>query len=458
MKKMKRTPVITWITVVAVLVSMFAGMTLGQRATAQSGKERTARDRQALIAADPKYPILSKYATDLSLLALSDRVEPIRGYQVSIDRVIASLSTSTKAPLVLCESDLDRDAIARGVASRIAQGNVPDTLRNKRVFRLSLEALAKGAQTSADFENRLQAVFAEADQAAGQVILFVDQMHQYAGARATDVASATVKAALGRNHFKIIGGATPEAYANYIATDDSIAKLFDSISTDGAADTVADSTMARDKRKSPINEEFEGDKISSDMRELMESAGPNGRVSAILQVDNIHSAEISSLLKRYGVSVDSRMAQLGAMKVELPANAIEALAKSHAANYISPDVKLESFGHVTATTGTDQIRTQSCGLLCTTTYDGSGIGIAVLDSGVDTAHAAFGGTGLLAGARVTFSKDFTTEGNNTTDPYGHGTHVASSAGGISTASGNAYQGIAYNANIISLRVLNSQGS
>jgi serine protease AprX len=458
MKKMKRTPVVTWITVAAVLVSMFASLNLSQRAGAQSGKERTARESQELVAADSKYPILSKYATDLSLLALSDKVEPIRGYQMSIDRVIAGLSTSTKAPLVLCESDLDRDAIARGVASRIALGNVPEILRNKRVFRLSLEALARGAQTSADFENRIQAVFAEAEQAAGQVILFVDQMHQYAGARATNVASVTVKTALGRNHFKIFGGATPEAYSNYIATDDSVAKLFDSISIDGASDPGADSTVARDKRKSPINEEFEGDKISSDMRELIESAGPNGRVSAILQVDNVHSAEVSSLLKRYGVNVDSSMAQLGAMKVELPAKAIEALAKSRAANYISPDVKLESFGHVTATTGTDQIRTQSCGLLCTNTYDGSGIGIAVLDSGVDTAHAAFGGTGLLAGARVTFSKDFTTEGNNTTDPYGHGTHVASSAGGVSTASGNSYQGIAYNANIISLRVLNSQGS
>src|SRR6266404_5714435 len=451
MEKMKRTPVVTWITIAAVLVSMCASLTFSQRTTAQSDKKRTAPQNSARVAADNRYPILAKYATDLTLLALTEKPEAARGYEANIARVISSLSTTTKAPLVLGESDLDRDTIARGVAVRIAFGNVPEMLRNKRVFRLSLEALARGAQTSAEFENRFQAVFAEAEQARGQVILFVDQMHQYAGARATNVASATIKTAIEANHFKVIGGVTPEAYANYMATDESVAKLFDSISIDGTSDSVSDSTVARDKRKSPINEEFEGDKISSDMRELMESAGPNGRVSAILQVDNVHSAEVSSLLKRYGVNVDSRMAQLGAMKVELPVNAIEALAKSRAANYISPDVKLEAFGHVTVTTGTDLIRTQSCGLLCTTTFDGSGIGIAVLDSGVDTAHAAFGGTGLLAGARVTFSKDFTTEANNTTDPYGHGTHVAAAAG-------NAYQGIAYNANIISLRVLNSQGS
>ena len=360
---MKRTPVVTWITIAAVLVSMCASLSFSQRSAAQSGKATTIRQQQD---ANTKYPILSKYATDLTLLALSGKMEAVRGYEASIARVIASLSTTAKTPLVLGESDLDRDAIARGVAARIAFGNVPDTLRNKRVFRLSLEALARGAQTSAEFENRIQAVITETEQAQGQVILFVDQMHQYAGASATNVSSTTVKTALQRNQFKVIGGASPEAYANYIATDESIAKLFDSISIDGASDSASDSTIARDPRKSPINEEFEGDKISSDMRELMTNAGPNGRVSAILQVDNVHSAEIVALLKRHGANVDSRMAKLGAMKVELPVNAITALANSSAANYISPDVELQSFGHVTATTGTDQIRTQSCGLLCTT--------------------------------------------------------------------------------------------
>src|SRR5258706_12995021 len=439
MEKMKRTPAVTGITMAAVLVSMCASLSFSQRSAAQSVKATTVRQQRE--AADNKYPILSKYATDLTLLALTDKLEPVRGYEAGIARVIASLSLTEKTPLVLCESDLDRDAIARGVAARIAFGNVPEALRHKRVFRLSLEALARGAQTSAEFERRLRSVFVEAEQAQGEVILFVDQMHQYAGARATSVASATLRAALEANHFKVIGGATPEANATYIATDESIAKLFDSISIDGANDSASDSTVARDKRKSPINEEFEGDKIASDMRELMESAGPNGRVSALLQVDNVHSAEVSSLLKRYGVNVDSRIASFGAIKVELPVNAIEALAKSHAANYISPDVKLEAFGHVTVTTGTDLIRTQSCGLLCTTTFDGSGIGIAVLDSGVDTAHAAFGGTGLLAGARVTFAKPVPLPSTKTSHPSGDETHLAPSPGGGSTPAPGSPQGI-----------------
>src|SRR5258708_7041253 len=143
MEKMKRTPVVTWITIAAVLVSMCASLTFSQRTTAQSDKKRTALQNSARVAADSRYPILSKYAADLTLLALTEKLEPVRGYEANIARVIASLSTTTKAPLVLGESDLDRDAIARGVAVRIACGNVPETLRNRPVCRLNLEALAK---------------------------------------------------------------------------------------------------------------------------------------------------------------------------------------------------------------------------------------------------------------------------------------------------------------------------
>src|SRR5213080_86688 len=134
------------------------------------------------------------------------------------------------------------------------------------------------------------------------------------------------------------------------------------------------------------------------------------------------------------------MAKLGAMKVDLPVAAIEALARSNSMNYISPDAKIVNldFGHVVKTTGTDQVRNPSSGsllasLLGGSTIDGTGLAIAVIDSGLDTGHAAFQGKGILGGqVRVAFNKDFTTENNTNTDPYGHGTHVAASAAGIST--------------------------
>ena len=146
MKTYKHTPTVTWITMVAVLVSMCASFSFGRRASAQSSEEnQSTAQRETHGATDSQYPALSKYATDLTLLAHRGKLEPARGYEANVARVIASLSATAKAPVVVGESDLDRDAIARGVASRIAFGDVPETLRNKRVFRLSLDALAKGA-------------------------------------------------------------------------------------------------------------------------------------------------------------------------------------------------------------------------------------------------------------------------------------------------------------------------
>ena len=197
------------------------------------------------------------------------------------------------------------------------------------------------------------------------------------------------------------------------------------------------------------------------MRELMKSAGPNGRVSAILQVNDVNNTEVRSLLARHGVMVSDSMAKLGAMKVELPVKAIEALMKSHSMNYISPDRQMESFGHVTSTTGADQVRNAPgliSRLLGATAIDGTGIGIAVLDSGVDSGHMAFLNTALIPSSRIKFSKDFTSENNLRNDPYGHGSHVAAAAAGLSTSSGDSYQGIAPNANIISLRVLDKNGA
>src|SRR5438270_4910348 len=448
--KRRQAPAITWITTLALLVSMCASLTFSQRTSAQSTKDKINQQQPA----EGSYPLLSKYATDLTLLALKGKLDANPDRDADVARVIAKLAHDDKALVVISESDLDRDVIARGVAAKIAFGDVPDSLRDKRVFRLSLDALAKGARTSDEFATRVQSVFAEAAQAQGRVILFVDQLHQYAGAHATAIASAAVKEAIEANHLRIIGGTSPEAYASYIASDENVAKLFESISIDRTLDSASETAAkGKDKRHSPINEEFEGEKISSDMRELMRSAGRNGHVTAILQVNDVNNHEVRCLLARNGVLISDSLARLGMMKVDLPVQAIEALAKSNSMNFISPDVRMLNldYGHVVKTTGTDQVRNPQSGsllgnLLGSTTIDGTGIGIAVLDSGVDTSHAAFTG-------RVKFSKDFTTENKADSDPYGHGTHVAASAAGVSTTNGDVYQGIAPNASIINLRVL-----
>src|SRR6185369_12350244 len=426
MKRLGWAPATTWLIISAVLVSMCAGSTFTRTTSAQTGEQPNS------------HSALDQYAINLTTQALQRKIEPVDNFEVEIERVITSLAnSSTKAPLLISQSDADRSAIARGVALRIALGNVPENLRGKSVYSLSLDALAKGAASSHDFEQRLQSVLRDAEAQSKQVILFIDQLHQYAGTRATPFASATLKSIIQNADLRLIAGSSPEAYAEYIASDDTVAKLFDSISIDRGSETATTTVTSKDKRRSPIDEEFEGEKISPDMRELMDAAGPQGRVNAIVQVSDVNNAEVAAVLKRFGIRVDSRMAELGALNVQLPVAAIEQLAQGHSTNYISPNVSLESFGHVTATTGTDQIRNAPgllAGLLGATAIDGTGIGIAILDSGMDSAHLAFN-----SGSRIKFSKDFTGENNTTSDPYGHGSHVASSAAGAAYSSGTSFQ-------------------
>ena len=136
----------------------------------------------------------------------------------------------------------------------------------------------------------------------------------------------------------------------------------------------------------------------------------------------------------------------------LPAHAAVALASRDDVSYVSLNREVRTLGHLSQTTGADQIRSTNG----TTTggLDGTGIGIAVLDSGIDTTHKAF--LDRSNNVRVIHSEDFTGEGR-TDDPYGHGTHVASLAAGNGRISNSQYVGIAPNATLINLRVLNSQG-
>jgi len=156
MKRSKQTSVVTWITTLAVLVLMCASLTFSQRTTAQSSQEtKTASQRNTSVQDNSDYPVLSKYATDLTQLTLEGRLDPPSGYTSEINCVIASLArTTTKAPVVVGESGLDRDAIARGVALTLLSSDVPEILRNRRVLSLSVDALAKGARTSPAIQDR----------------------------------------------------------------------------------------------------------------------------------------------------------------------------------------------------------------------------------------------------------------------------------------------------------------
>src|SRR3989442_5519474 len=193
-------------------------------------------------------------------------------------------------------------------------------------------------------------------------------------------------------------------------------------------------------------------KVSPDLLEVARGAATK-RVPIIIQFNGQPGASFDLALSNTGGYVKADLLNFNSRVIELPAPAIEALAARPDVGFVSLDRTNISFGHVSLTTGADAIRvtngTNTKGL------DGTAIGIAVLDSGIDISHTAF--LDRSKNCRVIVSRDFTGEGR-IDDPYGHGTHVASIAAGNGRISNAQYTGIATNANLINLRVLGATGS
>src|SRR5688572_3390067 len=193
-------------------------------------------------------------------------------------------------------------------------------------------------------------------------------------------------------------------------------------------------------------------KISRDILKKVADGKGSEFVRAIIQPANAWDLSIDSTLELSGGSNIRKFKNFSLRVVTLPANAAVALATRNDVSYVSLNQDIRPMGHLSHTTGADQI--SSGGESNSSSLDGSGIGIAVIDSGIDTDHHSF--LNRSNSVRVVYSEDFTGEGR-TDDPYGHGTHVASLAAGNGRISNAQYIGIAPNANLINLRVLNSQG-
>src|SRR5712692_1218398 len=194
-------------------------------------------------------------------------------------------------------------------------------------------------------------------------------------------------------------------------------------------------------------------KASSDLQAKAHGPQSADAVKVILQLNAPMSGPLNAFLNRNGVHVRSTFRNLNAHAVEMPASIVDAVAAFDEVFFISLDRQTASLGHLSATTGADQARATYG--FTVSRLDGTGIGIAILDSGIYASHTSFlDRNGIV---RVVASQDFTGE-NRTDDPYGHGTHVASIAAGNGRISYQAYLGIAPNASIINLRVLNSQGT
>lgn len=180
--------------------------------------------------AEEGYDALGKYAQDLTEAARDGKIDPIIGRDDEIRRAMQVLSRRTKNnPVLIGEPGVGKTAIAEGMALRIINGDVPESLRNKKLMALDMGALIAGAKYRGEFEERLKAILNEISAAAGEIILFIDEMHTLVGAGKTDGAmdaANLIKPALARGALHCIGATTLDEYRKYVEKDAALARRF----------------------------------------------------------------------------------------------------------------------------------------------------------------------------------------------------------------------------------------
>ncbi|SDO91737.1 ATP-dependent chaperone ClpB [Desulforhopalus singaporensis] len=179
---------------------------------------------------EEKYQALEKYGRNLTLLAKQGKIDPVIGRDEEIRRIIQVLSRRTKNnPILIGEPGVGKTAIAEGLAQRIVSGDIPATLENKQVVTLDLGALVAGAKYRGEFEDRLKAVLKEVEKKAGEIVLFIDEIHTLVGAGAAEGsmdASNMLKPALARGELHCVGATTIDEYRKYIEKDSALERRF----------------------------------------------------------------------------------------------------------------------------------------------------------------------------------------------------------------------------------------
>lgn len=211
---------------------IFARFNIGRDAAMAILKElKTSKDGQ--IAEPKRFRALAKYSRNLTKLASENKLDPVIGRDLEINRVIQILARRTKNnPVLIGEAGVGKTAIAEGLATRMATGEVPQSLKGKELLSLDLGLMIAGTKYRGEFEERMKNVMKEVQRAEGKVILFVDELHTLVGAGGAEGsldASNMLKPALSRGEIRVIGATTLKEYQKYIEKDAALTRRFQSV-------------------------------------------------------------------------------------------------------------------------------------------------------------------------------------------------------------------------------------
>ena len=397
-----------------------------------------------------KTSAMTAFTTDLTQLGREGRLREDLSFESETIRLIEALGDGDfRQPVIIDEDKANQQAIVEQFTLRIAKGAVPSSLAGKTILQLETASLFSNARTSAAAAAAIGSILDEVIASDGRIILYADELTNVVGSM-KELDSLIKGLTYGK--LNIIGACGMAAYNENIENSLELTGFFEGILLNDRP------TTATDKKQSlEVQNEYRGDNISPDLREMM-AQDPNGskRVDVIIQAKNADNAALRSLMATGEARVSSRIGKSQTLVVNLPLSALNLLSTSGLINYISPDRPTAGHGFVEDTTGTSAMRSQpSLSGRPAYTLDGTGIGVAVLDSGIYPAHNGFKNSS--GNSRIVANVNFTTD-SATTDSFGHGTHVAGLAVGNNSYSSGAYRGVATNANIVSVKVLNNNGT